>query len=70
VIDGSTNLVIATIDVGSGPAAVGVNPKTNRVYVAQQGGGVAVINGRTTRCSPPSRSVTCPTGWPWSHRPT
>ena len=26
-------LVIDTVDVGNGPAGVGVNPQTNRIYV-------------------------------------
>jgi YVTN family beta-propeller protein len=34
VIDGTTNTVIATIDVGDGPFGVAVNPATNRIYVA------------------------------------
>jgi YVTN family beta-propeller protein len=34
VIDGVTNTVITTIQVGSGPTAVAVNPQTNKVFVA------------------------------------
>ena len=33
MIDGATNKIIATIEVGTGPYGVGVNPNTNRVYV-------------------------------------
>jgi YVTN family beta-propeller protein len=44
VIDGNTNTVIGTVNVGS-PQGIGVNPTTNRVYVANLGSGtVSVIN--------------------------
>ncbi|MGW8428860.1 YncE family protein [Peribacillus simplex] len=36
VIDGNTNSVIATVFAGGGPIAVGVNPTTNRIYVASR----------------------------------
>src|SRR5205814_2130305 len=40
--------VIATIGVGSSPAAVGVNPNTNRIYVANtNNNNVSVIDGST-----------------------
>jgi len=46
VIDGSSNTVIATVPVGTFPQGVGVNPTTNRIYVANQGGNtVSVIDG-------------------------
>ena len=48
VIDGATNLVTATVPVGFNPWAVGVNPTTNRVYVANRGSkSVSVIDGAT-----------------------
>ena len=58
VIDGTTNTEIDTdgnpgngitrISVGSGPAGVGVNTITNRIYVANQwSGDVSVIDGAT-----------------------
>jgi YVTN family beta-propeller protein len=54
VIDGRTDTVSKTITLdGSGPAFVAVNPKTNRIYVAVNGGccasdhRVAVIDGAT-----------------------
>jgi YVTN family beta-propeller protein len=33
-VDGARDTVVATVPVGQGPLAVGVNPDTNRVYVA------------------------------------
>jgi uncharacterized repeat protein (TIGR01451 family) len=48
VIDGATNAVTATIAVGSGPAAVGVDPATHTVYVANTfSNSVSVIDGAT-----------------------
>jgi DNA-binding beta-propeller fold protein YncE len=42
---------VATIPVGGGtsgdPEGLGLNPRTNTVYVAESGGTVAVIRGRT-----------------------
>jgi YVTN family beta-propeller protein len=49
-------LVTATVTVGTGPIGIGVNPTTNRIYVADEGvdssgcefcGSVAVIDGNT-----------------------
>ncbi len=37
--------VIATVPVGWSPAALGVNPATNRIYVAHQQSTMSVING-------------------------
>src|SRR2546427_1094768 len=34
VVSGSNNTVIRTIDIGSGPFSIAVNPNSNRVYVA------------------------------------
>jgi YVTN family beta-propeller protein len=46
VIDGTSNLVVATVAVGIYPYAVGVNPTTNKVYVANlTSNTVSVING-------------------------
>ena len=48
VIDGTTNTVVATIQVPGGPHGVGVNPATKRVYVANFNVSyVAVIDGTT-----------------------
>ena len=46
VIDGASNAVIATVPVGEQPRSAGVNPSTDRIYVAnQKDGTVSVING-------------------------
>ena len=46
VIDGATNVVIATIPVGINPAGVDVNPLTDRIYVANRlSDTVSVIDG-------------------------
>jgi YVTN family beta-propeller protein len=48
VIDGVSNKVIATVSVGMNPLGIGINPITNRVYVANlQSGTVSVIDGTT-----------------------
>jgi YVTN family beta-propeller protein len=48
VIDGATNTVTATVTVGNGADAVGVDPTTDTVYVANQDDNtVSVINGAT-----------------------
>lgn len=39
--------VIATIPVGTTPVGVGVNPITNEIYIANEGGTVSVVNGST-----------------------
>jgi len=43
-IDPSTNTVVATIHVGSGPEGVAVTPDGTRLYVANDGGEVWVID--------------------------
>src|ERR1017187_1191711 len=43
-IDPSTNTVVATIHVGSGPEGVAVTPDGTRLYVANDGGAVWVID--------------------------
>ena len=43
-IDPSTNTVVATIHVGSGPEGVAVTPDGTRLYVAHDGGAVWVID--------------------------
>jgi YVTN family beta-propeller protein len=51
VIDGATNLLTATIQVGPHPIGLDVDPFTNRIYVANEGQGanntVSVIDGWT-----------------------
>jgi YVTN family beta-propeller protein len=47
VINGQTNNVVTTIPVGNGPDAIGVNPTTNMIYVANYTNTVSVINGQT-----------------------
>ena len=55
MISGQTDTIVATIPVGALPDAVAVNPLTNIVYVANQGGTtslngtVSVINGQTNK---------------------
>jgi len=40
--------VVATIPVGAGPSSVAVNPRTNRIYVANRDSDtVSVIDGAT-----------------------
>ncbi len=44
--------VTATLPVGSGPAALAVNPMTNKIYVANSNGStVTVIDGATNNTS-------------------
>jgi YVTN family beta-propeller protein len=45
VIDGSTNLVIDSIEVGEGSEGICVNPETNRIYDVDVEGNVYVIDG-------------------------
>ena len=46
VIDGNTNAVVGTINVGKNPAGVAVNPNTNIVYITNQGyDTVSIIKG-------------------------
>jgi YVTN family beta-propeller protein len=48
LINEATNTVTATIGAGSGPDAVGVDPSTHTVYVANFGSNnILVINGAT-----------------------
>ncbi|MGA2286391.1 MAG: YncE family protein, partial [Dehalococcoidia bacterium] len=48
VIDGETNAVIRTVEVGRTPLGAAVNPVTNRVYVTNyDSGSVSVIDGST-----------------------
>src|SRR2546426_1095765 len=50
VIDGATNSITSTIPVGNEPNGIGVNPKTNMIYVANflsVAGTVSVIDGAT-----------------------
>ncbi len=52
VINGSSNVAVATIPVGPSPYGVGVDSTTNRVYVANSAGtsnssSISVIDGKT-----------------------
>lgn len=49
IIDGRTNRILATVDLGIQPASVSVNTITNRIYVVGNSaeGQLLVINGRT-----------------------
>ncbi len=48
VISGTTNIVIATITVGSGPAGIAYDPSNGYIYVTNVGSDtVSVINGTT-----------------------
>lgn len=52
VIDGSTNTVIANVEVGNQPFGLGINQVTNSIYVSNAGlagfpGGMTVIDGAT-----------------------
>jgi YVTN family beta-propeller protein len=45
VINGSTNQVVSTVNVGLGPTALSVNPTTNVIYVANEASNtISVIN--------------------------
>jgi YVTN family beta-propeller protein len=66
VIDGATNIIVATITVGSDPDAVEVNRLTNEVYVAnacgndptcRSNGTVTVIDGANNMIIPPAVNV-------------
>jgi YVTN family beta-propeller protein len=62
VIDGVTNLA-STLTVGATPGAVGVNPLTNKIYVANQGtptsnSTVSVIDGATNAQAQPNTLTT------------
>jgi YVTN family beta-propeller protein len=46
-LPGTAQTVIDTIHVGTQPANLAVNPVTNKIYVANQGGTVTVIDGTT-----------------------
>jgi YVTN family beta-propeller protein len=49
VIDGKTNTIIDKVSVSSQPGGIGVNPKTNRIYVAGSGfpGLIMIFDGAT-----------------------
>ena len=48
IINGSSNDIIDNIQVGSAPYGIGINPKTNMIYVANSGDNtISVINGIT-----------------------
>ena len=46
VLDGSTNTILNTIQVGQTPYGIGINPNTNKIYVGNSGSStVSVIDG-------------------------
>lgn len=50
VLDGSTNQIIARINVGRFPFQLAINPRTNRIYVPNfRDATVSVINGQTNQ---------------------
>jgi YVTN family beta-propeller protein len=50
VIDGFTDLVVASIPVGQGSIALGINTITNRIYVLNEtNSSVAVVDGNTNK---------------------
>ncbi|MGQ0465722.1 MAG: YncE family protein [Sporichthyaceae bacterium] len=52
VIDGKTDKATKTVKAGLEPYAIGINTKTNRIYVGNQGGNdVTVIDGKTNRAT-------------------
>jgi len=54
VIDGATNLIAATVRVGTYPDAVAVNSVTNEIYIANSASNnVTVIDGATNAIFPP-----------------
>ena len=58
VINGSTNMVVSTVGVGSIPAGIAVNSNTNEIYVTNNNGtNVTVIDGATNTVT-----KTIPTG--------
>lgn len=63
VIDGASNLVIATVLVGNSPEAVDVNPITNMVYVANRSdNSVSVIDGGTNAVTATIKGLASPYG--------
>ncbi|HWP28487.1 MAG TPA: hypothetical protein VNM50_03010, partial [Chloroflexota bacterium] len=50
VVDGDTNMIVATVAVGAGPRDVALNPTLNRIYVSNAGATgntVSVLDGAT-----------------------
>ena len=48
VIDGKTNSIVKTLTVGKSPNGVAVNPRTDKIYVANTGSNtISVIDGKT-----------------------
>ena len=46
VLDGSTNTIISTVQVGQNPYGIGINPNANKIYVGNSGSStVSVIDG-------------------------
>jgi YVTN family beta-propeller protein len=52
IIDGSTNKVVQTLQVGNSPWEISVNPNTNKIYVANSGSNfVSIIDGNSSNTS-------------------
>ena len=48
VIDGLTDLLVATVAVGDGPYGVGINPDANKIYISNRlSNSLSVIDGET-----------------------
>jgi uncharacterized protein (TIGR03437 family) len=62
VIDTSSNIVIATVMVGSQPQGIAVTPDGASVYVANCGGDIFVIDTATNKVSTKFPAGACPTG--------
>ena len=72
VVDGASNAVVATVPLGTWPVGVAVNPRTNRIYVANDNtNNVSVIDGASNtvvaavaigvHSTPPARWPSIPT---------
>jgi YVTN family beta-propeller protein len=63
VIDGKTNSIITTIPVGKIPSGIGVNLKTDKIYIVNTGSGtVSVIDGKTNTVTTTIQVGTNPIG--------
>jgi YVTN family beta-propeller protein len=58
VIDGASNSILTNVAVGKYPFAVGVNPMTNKIYIANSGDGtVTVVDGQFNSVAATIKSV-------------